>query len=481
MAYEAVIGLEIHVELNCETKMFCDCPNRPGDRPNINTCPICLWMPGALPQFNQSALEHATLTAMALNCTIQPLSAFDQKVYYYPDLPKGYQLSQHHKPLARNGWLDVTGEDGAPKRLRIHHIHMEEDVAKLVHETEGRTKISLVDFNRAGSPLVEIVTEPDIRSAHDAMEFLRVLRRQIRYAGTAECSMDSGTMRCDANISIRPVGSNEMNTKVEVKNMNSVRAVGSAIEHEIMRQTAELAEGRPIVLHTRLWDPDKNITTPMRGKFAGPCVPDPSVPAIRLDQEWIEAIQERLPEMPAQKQARFVSDYRLPDDEAAQMSAELDVAEYFEAVVQQGIQPRAAAQWISSRLMPLLREKNDSLAQSTVTPQRLAELLRMTEQEQITVKAARQVLEMMFGGNESPKALVEKHGFRQLGSVDELGALLDAVLAEHDDAVRNYRNGKTEAAGFLIGQVMRVSKGKANPKVLKEMLEAKLGDHAGDR
>lgn len=474
MAYEAVIGLEIHVELNCETKMFCDCPNRPGDRPNINTCPICLWMPGALPRFSQDALDHAALTALALNCEIQPYSAFDQKVYYYPDLPKGFQLSQHHKPLARNGWLDIAGEDGGPRRLRIHHVHMEEDVAKLVHETEGRTKISLVDFNRAGSPLVEIVTEPDMRSAYDAMEFLRVLRRQIRYAGTAECSMDSGTMRCDANISIRPAGSDQMNTKVEVKNMNSVRAVGAAIDHEIMRQTEELAAGRPIVLHTRLWDPDKNMTTPMRGKFAGPCVPDPSVPPIQLAQDWVTDMRKRLPEMPAQKQARFVSEYGLLEDEAAQMSAELDVAEYFESVARQKIQPRAAAQWIAARLMPVLRDRNQSLAETAVTPDRLAALLRMIEQEKITAKAARQVFDMMFADGKSPEALVEEHGFSQLGTVDALTALLDAVLAEHADAVTNYRNGKKEAAGFLIGQVMRASEGKANPKLLREMLEDRL-------
>ena len=474
MAYEAVIGLEIHVQLNCDTKMFCDCPNRPGDRPNINTCPICLWMPGAIPQFSRNALEHAALTAMALNCTIQPESAFDQKVYYYPDLPKGFQLSQHHKPLARNGWLDITGEDGSPRRLRIHHVHMEEDVAKLVHETEGRTKISLVDFNRAGSPLVEIVTEPDMRSAYDAMEFLRILRRQIRYAGTAECSMDSGTMRCDANISIRPVGSSEMNTKVEVKNMNSVRAVGSAIDHEILRQTEELDAGRPIVLHTRLWDPDKNITTPMRGKFAGPCVPDPSVPAIVLTEEWVANIGSQLPEMPAQKQARFVSEYGLLDDEAAQMSAELDVAEYFEALAKQSIQPRTAAQWVASRLIPALREKGQQMAETTVTPERLATLLRMIEQDKITAKAARQVFDLMLDSDQSPESIVEEHGFSQIGESDELAAMLDSVLAEHADAVENYRNGKTEAAGFLVGQVMRVSKGKANPKLLREMLEARL-------
>lgn len=476
MAYEAVIGLEIHVQLNCETKMFCDCPNRSGDPPNLNTCPICLWMPGALPQFSQDALEHAALTALALNCTIQQHSAFDQKVYYYPDLPKGFQLSQHHRPLARDGWLDILSEGGEPKRLRIHHIHMEEDVAKLVHETEGRTRISLVDFNRAGSPLVEIVTEPDMRSAYDAMEFLRVLRRQIRYAGTAECSMESGTMRCDANISIRPAGSSEMNTKVEVKNMNSVRAVGSAIEHEIVRQAEELEAGRPIVLHTRLWDPDQNITTPMRGKFAGPCVPDPSVPAIALTDDWIAQMKSRLPEMPAQKRARFVSQYGLLDDEAAQMSAELDVAEFFESVAGTQVQPRMAAQWIAARLMPALRDREQPLADSLVTPQSFSTLLRMIEQDRISSRAARQVLDVMLADGKSPEEVVEEHGFSQLGDSRELAELLEDVLAKHADAVRNYRNGKKEAAGFLIGQVMAASRGKANPKLVRELLEARLSD-----
>ncbi|MGC9328499.1 MAG: Asp-tRNA(Asn)/Glu-tRNA(Gln) amidotransferase subunit GatB, partial [Candidatus Hinthialibacter sp.] len=301
MNYEAVIGLEIHVQLNCPTKLFCDCPNRPGDRPNQNICPICLWMPGALPQLSRSAVEKAALACLALNAEIQPRSVFDQKVYYYPDLPKGYQLSQFHKPLARNGWLEIIGENGEPKRLRIHEIHMEEDVAKLVHETEGTKRISLVDFNRAGSPLVEIVTEPDLRNPHDAMEFLRALRTQIRYVDAAECSLERGTMRADANISIRPCGSDEMNTKVEVKNMNSIRHVGDAIAYEIKRQTERVNAGEAIRLHTRLWDPDKGITTPMRGKFSGPCVPDPSVPAVHITESWLNEIRSRLPMMPAQK------------------------------------------------------------------------------------------------------------------------------------------------------------------------------------
>jgi aspartyl-tRNA(Asn)/glutamyl-tRNA(Gln) amidotransferase subunit B len=352
---------------------------------------------------------------------------------------------------------------------------MEEDVAKLVHETEGHKKISLVDFNRAGAPLVEIVTEPDMRCPHDAMEFLKALRTQIRYAGTAECGMESGTMRCDANISLRPVGTDEMNTKVEVKNMNSVRAVGNAIAHEIGRQTEMLDAGKEIVLHTRLWDPDKNVTTPMRGKFSGPCVPDPSVPAIVISREWLAEMRARLPEMPVKKRARFVEQYGLTDEEAALMSAEREVAEYFEAVAGESVSPRMAAQWIASRLLPALKEQNQTLADTPVTPDRFAGLLRMVEREEINSEAGREVLGLLFQTDKSPAQIVTEHDFRQIADSDSLETMVEEVLASHPSATLDYRNGKKQAAGFLIGQIMRVSKGKANPRVLREIMEAKLG------
>jgi len=364
MEFEAVIGLEIHVQLNAPTKMFCDCPNRPGDRPNLNTCPVCLWLPGAFPRLSQNVLEKAVMTCLALNAKIQSLSAFDQKVYYYPDLPKGFQLSQFHKPLARDGWLEVAADEGALKRLRIREIHMEEDVARLVHEMDGTQQVSLVDFNRAGAPLVEIVTEPDMRSPSDAMEFLRTLRSQIRYAGGADCSMEQGTMRADANISLRPKGSDELNTKVEVKNMNSIRHVGDAIRYEIERQAKLYRAKEAIVLHTRLWDPVKGVTVPMRAKFSGPCVPDPSVPDVVLSKEWLDELRARLPEMPGQRHARFINQYGLTREESTLMSEEREVAEYFEAVVSQVRSPRLAAQWISAHLLPAIRDKGQSLAET---------------------------------------------------------------------------------------------------------------------
>ncbi len=472
---EAVVGLEIHVQLNCPTKLFCDCPNAPAEEPNRHVCPICLGLPGTVPRFSRAALERAALTGLALNCQIQPLSAFDQKVYYYPDLPKGYQLSQHHLPLARNGWLEIAGEDGRPRRLRIHHIHMEEDVAKLVHETEGRTKIGLVDFNRAGAPLVEIVTEPDLRSPYEAMEFLKGLRAQIRCAGTAECSMESGSMRCDANISIRAPGSDEMNAKVEVKNMNSVRAVGSAIAHEVARQSALVRQGRAVTVHTRLWDPDRNITAPMREKFAGPCIPDPVVPPIRAAEEWIEDLQRRLPEMPGPKRERLVREYGLTGDEAAQMSEDRETGDYFEALARAaGIPARTAAQWVASRLLPALKERGESPDRTAMTPARLAELLMMAEADRVSATAAREVFYLMLTSGRTATELVEEHGFAQIDEAGELEELIRGVMADHPAAVQDLRNGKDQAAGFLIGQAMRMSKGKANPMMLREILERQV-------
>jgi aspartyl-tRNA(Asn)/glutamyl-tRNA(Gln) amidotransferase subunit B len=474
MKYEAVIGLEIHVQLNSATKMFCDCPNRPGDEPNRNTCPICLWFPGALPQLSQEALEKAVLACLALNCTIQPESAFDQKVYYYPDLPKGFQLSQHHKPLARNGWVDIVGEDGRVKRLRIHHIHMEEDVAKLVHETEGKTPISLVDFNRAGTPLIEIVSEADMRNPHETMEYVKTLRAQLRYTGSAECSLEQGTLRVDANISLRPQGTDELHTKVEVKNMNSIRNVGDAIAYEIIRQTECLEKGEPIVLHTRLWDPEKRVTSPMRGKFSGPCVPDPSVPRIVVTHDWLKEVQGRLPEMLGQKRERFLSAYGLAPEEASNMSLERDLAEFFETVVKQGLPPRKVASWMTTHLVPALRDRNQTIRETLLTAERFARLLSMLEKDMINAHAAKEVLLQLFSSKETPEEIVEKGRFRQVSEPSELEALVDRILSEHPSDVQDFRGGNAKVMGFLMGLAMKASQGKANPKLLKEILTKRL-------
>jgi aspartyl-tRNA(Asn)/glutamyl-tRNA(Gln) amidotransferase subunit B len=473
--FEAVIGLEIHVQLNSATKMFCNCPNRAGDEPNRHICPICLWLPGAMPQFSQEVLEKSVLAGLVLNCDIQRQSAFDQKVYYYPDLPKGYQLSQAHQPLAKNGWIEIIGENGQPKRLRIRKIHMEEDVAKLVHESEGRTPVSLVDFNRAGVPLVEIVTEPDLRSPHDAMEFIRTLRTYLRYVGSSECSMEQGSLRVDANISIRPSGSDHLNTKVEIKNMNSIRNLGDAITYEIDRQIGSLISGEPIVIHTRLWDPEKCVTSPMRGKFEGPCVPDPSVPQIVISDECQNKMRCLLPEMPDQKVARFVNQYRLNHEEAFLMSSERDLSEYFEAVVNRKVRPRTAAHWIATQIIPALKERNQPLTDTPVTPDRLASLLAMLEEDKINANSAKEVMMRLFETDQTPQAIVEQWGFNQISDASELEGLVEQVLSTHSSAVNNFRNGQAKALGFLVGQAMQASQGKANPKRLREILMKKLG------
>ena len=474
MKYEAVIGLEIHVQLNSATKLFCDCPNRPGDEPNRNTCPVCLWLPGALPHLSQEALEKATLACLALNCTIQPESAFDQKVYYYPDLPKGFQLSQHHRPLARNGWVDIMGEDGRMKRLRIHHVHLEEDVAKLVHETEGKTFISLVDFNRAGTPLIEIVSEADMRNPHEAMEYVKTLMVQLRYTGSAECSLEQGTLRVDANISLRPPGTDELNTKVEVKNMNSIRNVGDAIAYEIIRQTECLEKGEPILLHTRLWNPEKRVTSPMRGKFSGPCVPDPSVPRIAVTHDWLKEMQGKLPEMPGQKRERFLKEYGLTPDEASNMSLERDLSEFFEAVVKQDLPPRKVASWMTTHLVPALRDRNQTIRETFLTAERFARLLSMLEKNVINAHAAKEVLPQLLSSKETPEEIVEKGHFRQVSDATELETLIDRIIAEHPSDVDDFRKGNAKVIQFLMGLAMKASQGKANPKLLKEILKKRL-------
>lgn len=474
MIYEAVIGLEIHVELNCATKMFCDCPNIAGADANIHTCPICLWFPGAIPRFSEEALEKAELTSLGLNCKLQERSAFDQKVYYYPDLPKGYQLSQAHLPLARNGWLDITGENGESKRLRIRKIHMEEDVARLVHEIEGKAPISLVDFNRAGVPLVEIVTEPDMASPYEAMEFVRKLRTQIRYIGTAECSMEAGTMRVDANISLRPKSTNELNTKVEIKNMNSIKNLGDAIAYEINRQTACLSSGEPIVLHTRLWDAEKRVTVAMRAKFEGPCVPDPAVAHIVIDETWKNELLSRLPEMPGVKADRFGRQYKLSREDALTISAERDLSEYFEAVVKQNVSPRTAFHWLVAQLLPLLKERGQTVADTPVTSVRFSALLLILEKNEINANACREALKLMFESSLPPAEIIDRQGFRQVSDTQLIEITVNEVILTNSSAVSDFHNGADKAFGFLMGRAMQAMKGKGNPKLIKEVLEKKL-------
>jgi aspartyl-tRNA(Asn)/glutamyl-tRNA(Gln) amidotransferase subunit B len=476
MTYEAVIGLEIHVELNTPTKLFCDCPNDPGNAPNTHICPTCLWLPGALPQLSRAVVEKAVTACLALNCTIQRHSAFDQKVYYYPDLPKGYQLSQHHRPLARNGYLDVDTGHGPTVHLRIHHIHLEEDVAKLIHETEGATPVSLVDFNRAGVPLIEIVTEPDFRTPEEAMAFLKRLRTRIRYTGSSECSLEKGSMRVDANISVRPEGSEVFNTKVEVKNMNSIQHVGDAVAYEIKRQTACMEKGEPVVLHTRLWDPEKHRTLPMRDKFAGPCIPDPSVPPILVEDAWLAQKKAALPEMPDRVQERLITTYGLTRDDARTLSLEQDLAQFFETAAGGCPHPRKAATWIISQLVPALRDQDRTVSDICLTPDRFIALLGLLDADEINAAAAKAVLLKMLTDDQPPEAIVDAGGFRQVSDTHALEEIVTNILAAHPSDAADYRAGNHKVMGFFMGQAMKAAKGKANPKMMKELLTARLSE-----
>jgi len=352
---------------------------------------------------------------------------------------------------------------------------MEEDVAKLVHEMEGRLPISLVDFNRAGAPLVEIVTQPDFRTPYQAMEFLKALRTQVRYVGSSECSMENGTMRVDANISIRPRGTDQMNTKVEVKNMNSVRHVGDAIAYEINRQSAAVQAGEAVLLHTRLWDPDRRVTLPMRAKFECPCVPDPSVPVIELSPEWIEKMRQRLPETSVVRAERFVKQHGLTGEEAAFLSSDLEIAGYYETLIGQGIAPRPAMNWLTTQLIPTVKEHRQELSSSPVTPARFAGLLKMLAKDEINTNTAREVLGVMFDSDEPPDAIVKARGFRQVSDTGAIESLIDQVLSTQPAAVADVRSGQSKAIGFLIGQVMQASGGKANPKIIRELLAKRLG------
>lgn len=474
MRYEAIIGLEIHVQLNSPTKLFCDCPNDPSLPPNTAVCPVCLGLPGYLKRLGRVPLEKGVLSCLALNCQVQPVSAFDQKVYYYPDLPRGYQLSQFHRPLGRNGWLEVPAAGGGWKRVGIREAHLEEDVARLVHQTEGRKSWSLVDFNRAGCALVEIVTEPDLRSAGEAMEFLRMLIASLRYAGTAECSMEEGTLRADVNVSIRPEGSREFFPKVEVKNLNSIRHLGAAVDCEISRQAELVGAGKKVALHTRLWDPERSVTVPMRGKFAGPCVPDPSVPPVAVAGEFVDDLRRRLPKMPADRRKDYEKNLGLAPEESARISAERGLADYFEAVVSAGAPPKAAIDWIDGRLRPLLRERRETLAGTGVAPARLAELISLVESGEISSSAGKEVLARLFESGLSPAELAGQAGLTRLSDASELEKLAEAVIADHPGAVEDYRRGRKPALGFLVGKAMQAAAGRADPRELRRLLEARL-------
>ncbi len=473
--YEAVIGLEVHVELRTKTKAFCSCPNEFGSEPNTNVCPVCLALPGVLPVLNRSLLEYAVQVGLALNCEIAPFSKFDRKNYFYPDLPKAYQISQYDLPLCRNGYLDVE-VDGYTRRVGITRVHMEEDAGKLLHG-EGNPGYSLVDLNRAGVPLLEIVTEPDIRTPEEARLFLENLKAILQYLDVSDCKMEEGSLRCDANVSLRPAGTDVLNTKVEIKNMNSFRAVQRALEGEVQRQRSIYESGGVVFQETRGWDEDRGITVVMRSKEEASdyrYFPDPDLVPIVLSPEEVERLRRSLPELPVARRERLIRDYGLPAYDAGVLTASRDLADFFEECVRVYPDAKKVSNWVMGEFLRLLNSQNLEVKQAKLSPSHLVEMLQLMDKGIISGKIAKTVFEEMFNTGKRAAQIVEEKGLVQISDEGELAGIVEEVLAAHPQVVDDYRKGKKKALGFLVGQVMKRTKGKANPQLVNRMLEERI-------
>ncbi|AGY58718.1 Asp-tRNA(Asn)/Glu-tRNA(Gln) amidotransferase subunit GatB [Gloeobacter kilaueensis] len=480
--YEAVIGLEVHVQLSTATKLFCHCSTQFGNVPNTNICPICTGQPGTLPVLNAQALDDAVLAATALNCQIHPqgISKFDRKQYFYPDLPKNYQISQYDLPLAEHGWLEIQLEGQPARRIGITRLHMEEDAGKLVHAGAERlsgSTHSLVDFNRSGVPLCEIVSEPDIRSAAEAAAYAEELRRIVRYLGVSDGNMQEGSMRFDLNISVRPVGQDKFGTKVEVKNLNSFNSLQRAVEFEFVRQVDCLASGERIAQETRLWDEASQRTISMRSKEEANdyrYFPEPDLVPIAFSAEQLENYRARLPELPAQKRQRYQQELGLSAYDARVLTDERESAEYFEKVVALGAPAKQATNFVTGAIAAYLNESRESIAQLKVTPEGLAELLALINQGKISNRIANELLPDLFKAGGSPRALVEERGLVQISDRGQLEQIVDEVLAGEPDSVAAYHGGRTKVFGSFVGKVMKKTAGRANPQVVNELLLSKL-------
>jgi len=483
--YEAVIGMEVHVQLLTKSKMFCRCSaDYAGAPPNTLVCPVCLGMPGTLPVINRKAVEYTIMTALALNCEIAEFAKFDRKNYFYPDLVKGYQISQYDLPLSRNGWLEIE-IDGKRKRIRIRRVHLEEDTAKLIHVHRDGQSYSLIDFNRSGVPLMEIVSEPDIRSPEEARQYLIKLRTILRYLGVSTADMEKGAMRCEANVSLRPVGSKEYGTRVEVKNLNSFRSVKLALEYEIERQKRLLEAGGKVEQETMGWDESRGVTVLQRSKeYAHDYryFPEPDLPPLVIEREWVEEIRTKLPELPDAKRDRFVADYGLSRYDAGVLVADRAVADYFETCVRAGagrVEPKAIANWITGELFRLMKAQGLEIGEVRITPDKLVALIGMVEDGTITASTAKKVLAEVFETGRAPEEIVRERGLAQISDVEALSRVVDEVIAANPKAVADYLAGKKPVLRFLVGQVMKATRGKANPKLANELLLEKLKQEQG--
>jgi aspartyl-tRNA(Asn)/glutamyl-tRNA(Gln) amidotransferase subunit B len=475
MEYEVVIGLEVHVQLQTETKIFCSCSTTFGAQPNTHSCPVCVGMPGVLPVLNRKVVEFAMEMALATHCEIAPFSVFARKHYFYPDLPKGYQISQYDLPLDARGWVEIV-INGQTKRIGITRIHLEEDAGKLIHD-ENRP-VSYVDLNRTGVPLIEIVSEPDIRSPEEAALYLKKVRQQVRYLEISDGNMEEGSMRCDANISLRPMGREDFGVRTELKNMNSFRNVQKALEFEIRRQTALLLDGHEIVQETRLWDAVKGVTVTMRGKEEAHdyrYFPDPDLVPVEIDNAWMDSVKAELPELPDAKCARFEEQYGLSGYDAGVLIASKSLADYFEKCVALFPSPKIVSNWVMVELFRLLKQEDREIDACPIPPVGLAELLKLIDNGTISGKMAKDILEQAYDSKKSPKEIVEEHGVAQVSDESTLSAVVKRAVEAHPKEVEKCKAGKTKILGFLVGQVMKETKGQANPKKVNELLRKALG------
>jgi aspartyl-tRNA(Asn)/glutamyl-tRNA(Gln) amidotransferase subunit B len=478
MSLESVIGLEIHAQLRSDTKIFCGCRTAFGASPNAEVCPVCLGLPGAMPVLNRRVVELATRAALALGSIVQPRSVFARKNYFYPDLPKGYQISQYDQPLAIGGTVSAPGS-GPGGRVRLVRIHVEEDAGKSLHHGFADSdRATYLDFNRSGVPLIEIVTEPDLRSAADAAECFSRLREVLVAIGVNDGNMEEGSLRCDANISVRPAGSETLGTKTEVKNLNSFRHLQKALEFEIARQVRVLEQGERVRQETRLWDTDRRETVSMRSKEEAHdyrYFPEPDLPVLEIDAAWVEAIRRDLPELPDARKARFVAEYGLGDYDADVVVRLPGGAEYFEAAVHAGAPAKAAGNWIQGEIRRKLKDLGqEDLSAVPVSAERFADLLRIVEQGTVSSSAAKDVFEKMWATNRFAAEIIEAEGLAQIGDEAALTAVVAAVLAQHPEPAEQFRAGREATLGFLVGQVMKASRGKANPKVAGELIRRAL-------
>lgn len=476
MLLETVIGLEIHAELKTNTKIFCSCSTKFGSKPNENTCPICLGIPGTLPVLNEEVVNLAIKAGRAVNCTINNYNKMDRKNYFYPDLTKNYQTSQYDLPMCVNGRVNFTYE-GKEVSVRINRIHIEEDAGKLIHLEDE--PVSLIDYNRAGVPLVEIVTEPDLRSPGEAAEFMRELKGILEYGEISDCRMEQGSIRCDANISIRPYGQEEYGTKVEIKNINSFREVQKALEKEEKRQKElyQYGEQHKIKQETRRWDAGKGKTLPMRSKEEAHdyrYFPEPDLTPIIIQEEKVKNIEKSLPEMPIQRRARFVADYKMSEKEASIIVGNKSLAKFYEEVVKKGANPKTALNYILGDLLRLLNANNMEVDDIKISPENLVDLFKIIEEGKISNTAGKEVFKEMFESNRPALEIIEEKGLSQISCSNEIEKLVDEVLNNNPKSIEDFHAGKTQAVGFLMGQVMKASKGKANPPVAKQMIEEKL-------